>query len=118
MIDFWGALLRLAISLPLVLFLIYIFLKLGLGKRSVSVSGSLQIVDQILLGGRSYLLVVKVKDSFMLLAVNEHDIKVLKEFAEYPDNTRGLQQYPLWLQNVLNRFNPRLGRGEGGRDEN
>ena len=116
--DSWTALLRLIISLPLVVLLIYISLKLGLGRRVMSLSGSLQVVDQIMVGAKSYLVVVRVQQHFLLLAVNEKSIQVLKEFADYPVEPRAVNVYPPYLAKFLNRMDPRRRMsGEGDQDE-
>ncbi|WP_366922984.1 flagellar biosynthetic protein FliO [Metallumcola ferriviriculae] len=114
MIDFWVALVRLIVALPLVLGLIYLFLKFGMGKRNRSASGSLQVVDQILVGAKSRLVVVRAKESFMLLAVSESDIKVLKEFSEYPVVEPVAGQHPAYLDKILNKYRQWQG---GDRDE-
>lgn len=104
MTDLWPALLRLLVSLPLVILLIYILLKLGLSKRHISGAGAMKIVDQLPMAAKTYLLVVKVQNTYLLLAVGDKGVKVLKEFDNYPEPTGDAGAFPPYLAKFMKKF--------------
>lgn len=117
--DLGSALLRLMVSLPLVLLLMYFVLKYGFGKKGFTSSGTLKVVDQIALGNKNYLAVVKVKDNYLLLSVGEKGIELLEEFDDYPEmeyrvGDRIAPSLKQWKSRFLRGYDP----NEGDNDEN
>ncbi|GAW92929.1 flagellar biosynthetic protein FliO [Calderihabitans maritimus] len=83
--DFFGALVRLVISLPLVLLMMYLVLRYGLGRPRLSAQGkSLELVDQIMLSPKVVVSVVRVADKFLIIATGEGNVTVLGELEDYP----------------------------------
>ncbi len=117
--DLGSAVLRLMVSLPLVLLLIYFVLKYGFGKKGFTSSGTLKVVDQIALGNKNYLAVVKVKDNYLLLSVGEKGIKLLEKFNDYPEmehmvGDRIVPSLQQWKARFFKGYDP----NEGDKDEN
>ncbi|MBO8167985.1 MAG: flagellar biosynthetic protein FliO [Thermoanaerobacteraceae bacterium] len=119
MSELTAAVIRLLITLPLVLVLLYFFLKYGLGKKGFIPGGALKIVDQIPLGGKNFLVVVKVKEQYMLLGVSEKGIQLLERYDDYPERDSNVSRMfnhnmQRWLKAFLRGS---VGQNEGDRDE-
>jgi len=82
--DFWKALLRIMITLPIVLVMAYFTIKLVFGRKTmIHHKGSLQIIEQISLGNRAFLVITKVADDYYLLGVTEQQIQLLSKLTGY-----------------------------------
>ncbi len=81
-----GAALRLLIFLPLVTALAYFFIKYGLARRSRVIRGSrrMQIIEQLPIGPKTFLTLVEVGESYLLLAQHEKGVSVLKQMDDLP----------------------------------
>ncbi|MBO8129168.1 MAG: flagellar biosynthetic protein FliO [Peptococcaceae bacterium] len=86
--EFWGALLRLCIALPITLGLAYAVLRFGLARRygiTGGLSRRMQLVEQIPLGPKAGLSLVRVGKKYYLLAHNEETVTVVREYDSLPE---------------------------------
>ncbi|MDO7788376.1 flagellar biosynthetic protein FliO [Desulforamulus aquiferis] len=78
---------RLVIVLPLVLVLAYFTIKYGLSRNKGFVSGSrhMRVVEYLPLGQKGGLAMVEIGDRYYLVAFQENNISLLKEFEQLPE---------------------------------
>ena len=80
--------LRLIILLPLVLGLAYITIKYGLARSRGFSPGSsryMRVVEYLALGPKGGLALVEIGSQYYLVAFQENNITLLKEFADLPE---------------------------------
>jgi flagellar biosynthetic protein FliO len=112
--SFTEAVLRLIFFLPLVVLLAYVSLKYGLGKlQKNTLNSQLQIVDRLSLGPKSGLFVIKVAEQYLLLAVTEQHIEILKELPEYPTINTSFSE--LEIGSTVSQFREVIKSGFGKR---
>lgn len=83
--ELWKAIIRLAIFLPLVMFLAFWAVRYGLGYRygRMSHSRQMKLLEQIAIGPKSYLSIVKVAGHYYLIATGEGGTRLLQELEGY-----------------------------------
>ncbi|MEW6572622.1 MAG: flagellar biosynthetic protein FliO [Bacillota bacterium] len=82
--DLFWAVVRLLICLPLVVGLMYLMLRFGLYRRFLPVRTGryVRVVEQIPLGPKTVVSLVKVSDRYYLLGHGEGTVTILKEIDE------------------------------------
>ncbi len=82
----WAAV-RLLVALPLVLGLAYLVIKYGLARRYVVKPGTrhMKLVEQLPLGPKTGLSLVKLGGRYYLLAHQDHTVNLVKELDALPD---------------------------------
>lgn len=85
--TFWGALARLVIALPLTLLLVYVVLRYGLPRRFTGAGGArrMRLVEQLPLGPKAWLSLVRVGEKYYLLAHQEGAATLLEVYDSLPD---------------------------------
>lgn len=85
--TFWGALVRLVIALPLTLLLVYVVLRYGLPRRFAAVGGQrrMRLVEQLPLGPKAWLALVRVGGRYYLLAHQDGAVVLVETFDDLPD---------------------------------
>lgn len=82
--DFWKSLLRISITLPLILILAYLFIKIILGRKHISFQkGFLHVVEQIGVGNKASLVVVRIGEEYFLFGVTEHKVELIFKLKDY-----------------------------------
>ncbi|ACX53112.1 flagellar biosynthetic protein FliO [Ammonifex degensii KC4] len=98
------ALLKLIIFLPLVLGLLYLTLRYGLGRRFLPGRGQhLEVVEQIPLGPKAVLSLVRVGERYYLIGHGEGAVTLLKEL-EGKFTAAPAEPFPSPLNHWLRRF--------------
>lgn len=84
--DVLEMLVRLMVALPVVLLLAYFALKFGMSRRHFSVKGTgcLKLVEQLPLGPKTFLSMVKVGEKYFLIAHHDGGVKLIKELDNLP----------------------------------
>ncbi|MEW6447615.1 MAG: flagellar biosynthetic protein FliO [Bacillota bacterium] len=82
--DLFWAVVRLIICLPLVVGLMYLVLRFGLYRRFVPARAGryIRVMEQVPLGPKTVVSLVKVSDRYYLLGHGEGTITILKEINE------------------------------------
>ncbi|TDA69409.1 MAG: hypothetical protein D9V47_05810 [Clostridia bacterium] len=117
--ELWKAIIRLAIFLPVVMFLAYWAVRYGLGYRNgrMSHSRQMRLLEQIAIGPKSYLSIVKVVGHYYLIATGEGGTRLLRELEEYggevEDDGAGRAGIP-W---PVNRWLDWIARFRDGREQ-
>ncbi|KUO52529.1 MAG: hypothetical protein APF76_05715 [Desulfitibacter sp. BRH_c19] len=105
--DFWKALLRILIFLPLVLVLALVFIKFFLTRRTFSFHrGYLQVVEQLGVGSKASLVIVKVGEEYFLYGVTENQVEMISKLSDYvpsQDSGPGSQTFA----HILTKFKKR-----------
>ncbi|MFZ5898499.1 MAG: FliO/MopB family protein [Bacillota bacterium] len=121
--DLLGAVLRLVVALPLTVLLIYICFRFLAVTGPAAWTGRrrMQVVEQLPLGGKSRISLVRVGDVYYLLGHGEDGTTLLKEFQDLPEAFEwtpiqaGLPQPPAVKSflNFLRQTGERFGKGQG-----
>ncbi|WP_066637255.1 flagellar biosynthetic protein FliO [Desulfolucanica intricata] len=105
--DVYLTFIRLIFALPVVLVLAYLIIKYGLTRRGFSTGGRrrMQIIEQLPIGPKSIISIVQVGEQYFLLAQQEHNITLLKQFDRLPEplieNSSTPGQWPGNFKSVL-----------------
>ncbi|MEW6725544.1 MAG: flagellar biosynthetic protein FliO [Bacillota bacterium] len=85
--DLIGAVLRLVVALPLTILLIYVCLHFLAAAKPVGWTGKrrMRVIEQLPLGGKSRISLVRVGDAYYLLGHGENGTTLLKEFQDLPE---------------------------------
>lgn len=84
--DLWKAVVRVIIFLPIVVLLAYWSIKLGASRGQWwQDSGSMRVVDRLLLGPKAGLCIVKVGEEYYLIGFSEAGVNLLKELPDYQE---------------------------------
>lgn len=81
--SLWDAFIRIAVSLPIVALLTYLFIKYGFTRTYTRRQGNLEILEQISLGPRATLNIIKVGSEYLLFSATEKEITLIKQLDDY-----------------------------------
>lgn len=85
--DLLGAAIRIIIALPLVTALAYFLIKYGLARHPLALGGRrrMRLVEQVPLSPKSYVSLVEVGGSYIVLAHSDNGFQVISELKELPE---------------------------------
>lgn len=105
--EFWKALLRIIITLPFVLLLAFLFIKyVVVRKKSSFGQGYLQVIEQIGVGNRANLIIVRIGEEYYLFGVTEQRIELLLKLDDYSPKTDlspGTEKFSYILTKLTNK---------------
>ncbi|MBU4532798.1 MAG: flagellar biosynthetic protein FliO [Eubacteriales bacterium] len=115
MSDLFWAGLRLAVTLPLVLLLCYLVLRYALPKCMAGFGSGrrMRVVEQLPMGPKASLTLVRVGDRYYLLAHQDGSVVVVKEYDELPE-TIGNEDFALQDAKPLSPLDPLFKRLASG----